>query len=222
MFKFLYKGRFDCLISKETFETYVENLFHSMKSRFNVKWTPKQFLVVMEVDPKRRQGWGGNNWYDKQTNTVTLQLQLFGFPKKDQTFNILQRLFGDTLTHEMLHCFIPPVEGNSCWTEGVTEFMTFWFHDTTDENLARTIREYNEITDEDYKRHKHGYVAGFKKMNALYADKTVMVSMLKVIRDFNKTPETKRRVYTKSDIIEYDGRFRTFFTGLCGHVPHAL
>jgi len=214
--EFVYKGRFDCLVSKKTVEAYVKDLYLSLRSRFKVKWAPKHFVVIMEINPRKEKGWGGNNWYEG--DTFTLQMQLFGFPKREQTFRILQRWLGDTLTHEMLHLFIPSVQGNSCWTEGVVEFMTFWVQGTIRENLVKTMQEYKEITDEAYKQHKYGYVVGFKKMNALYEeDPGVLKVVSKMISD------NTRKVYTKADILAYDARFRIFFTGGCNrHVPHNL
>jgi hypothetical protein len=142
-----------------------------------------------------------------------LQLQLFGFSKKEQTGRILsQWLGGDTLIHEMLHFFLPAIDGNSCWSEGVVEFLTFWIQDSIEENLARSIREYNQIKDQAYKEHKYGYVIGFKKMNALYEkDQDIMQSISNLILDFNKNTETKKKIYSKFDILEYNPQFRVFF-----------
>jgi hypothetical protein len=61
MFIFIYKGKYDCLISKKEFESYIKNLYFDMKKILNVKFTPKQFIVTMVMDAKKNQGWGGSN-----------------------------------------------------------------------------------------------------------------------------------------------------------------
>lgn len=61
MFIFIYKGKYDCLIAKEEFESYIKNLYFEIKKNFNVKFTPKQFIVTMKMDSKKHQSWGGDN-----------------------------------------------------------------------------------------------------------------------------------------------------------------
>lgn len=225
MFQFKYKGKYDCLIPKDVFETYVQDLYNDMKKRFNVTWSPKKFVVTMEMDPKRPRGWGGNTDYDRKTDIIyRLHLQLFGLPKKEQTFDILQMFFGNILRHEMLHFFIPSIKDNSCWSEGVTDFMTYWYTDTISENLSRLQREYKEITDSDYKAHKYGYITGFKKMNSLYTEnKSLINDMKRIIKDFNMNSDSKKKEYTSSDIIDYNSKFKTFFIGKCNiHALHEL
>ena len=225
MFQFKYKGKYDCLIPKDAFEKYVQDLYNDMKKRFNITWSPKKFIVTMEMDPKRPRGWGGNTDYDRKTDIIyRLHLQLFGLPKKEQTFDILQLFFGNIVRHEMLHFFIPSVKDNSCWSEGVTDFMTYWYTDTISDNLSRLQREYKEITDSDYKAHKYGYITGFKKMNSLYTEnKSVINDMKRIIKDFNMNSDSKKKEYTSSDIIEYNPKFKTFFIGKCNvHAPHEL
>lgn len=224
MFEFKYKGKYDCLIPKDVFEKYVEDLYNDMKKRFNVTWSPKKFIVIMEMDPKKQQGWGGTRDITVEYNIFKLTLQLHGFPKKEQTFDILQIFFGNILRHEMLHFFIPYVKDNSCWSEGVTDFMTYWYTDTISENLSRLQREYKEITDSDYKAHKYGYITGFKKMNSLYTEnKSVINDMKRIIKDFNMNSDSKKKEYSSSDIIEYNPKFKTFFIGKCNiHALHEL
>jgi len=225
MFHFIYKGKFDCLITKADFEIYVENLYNDMKKLFKISWNPKKFIITMEIDPTKEKGWGGNTDYDRNTDIIyKLTLQLFGFSKREQTFSIIQKLFGYTLTHEMLHVFIPSVQNNSCWSEGVTDFMTFWYTDTISENLTRLTEEYKNITDKEYKQHKYGYVKGFQKMAKLYEeDSSVIKDMKRIIKDFNKNDISKKNTYLKKDIIEYNPRFSIFFNGKCNtHFEHKL
>jgi len=225
MFQFIYKGRFDCLITKEMFEAYVKNIYSKIQKELNITMVPKKFIVTMEMDSNKPKGYGGYTDYDRKTDIIYyLNLQLFGYPKKEQTFELMQGLFENILIHEMLHFFIPSVKNNSCWTEGVTEFMTFWYLDIIDETLLRLENEYKEIKDAKYKEHKYGYLIGFKKMVKLYnEDKTVINIMKKIIKDFNKNSESKQKEYLSSDIISYDKRFKTFFTGKCNHhIEHKL
>ena len=224
MFEFVYKGKFDSLITKETFELYIRTLYGDLKKLFQVTWSPKKFVTTMEINPRKDTGWGGVNWFDAETNTFHLQIQLFGFSKKEQSFKILNELFGNTLLHELLHFFIPPVQDNSCWTEGVTDFMTFWYTHAIEQNLAKAIKEYAEIDDEAYKQHKYGYFTGLKKMARLYfADSSVIDDMRRIITDFNKNLEAKKEVYTAADIVAYNPKFKTFFLGRCNkHVAHEL
>jgi hypothetical protein len=224
MFQFIYKGKFNCLITKDVFETHIEQLYDNMKKMFGISWSPKKFIVTMEIDPKKSKGWGGNTNYDFKTNTFLLTLQLFGFSKNEQTISIIEKLFGYVLTHEMLHFFIPYVQNNSCWSEGVTDFMTFWYTDTISENLFRLKKEYKEITDPSYKQHKFGYLSGFKKMVKLYEDDpSVITDMKRIIKDFNKNDKNRQKIYTHKDIIEYNPKFVGFFIGKCNtHVKHEL
>ena len=225
MFQFIYKGRFDCIITKDIFEQHVKNLYNDIKKKFNITMDPKKFIVTMEIDSKKSKGYGGYTDYDRKTEIIYyLNLQLFGYPKKEQTFELIQGFFGIMLTHEMFHFFLPSVKNNSCWSEGVTDFMTFWYMDAIEENLLRLQNEYKEIKDPKYKEHKYGYITGFKKMVKLYnEDKTVIDTMKMIIKDFNKNLETKQKKYTSSDIISYDKNFKTFFTGKCNnHIAHEL
>ena len=225
MFKFIYKGKFNCLITKDVFETHVKQLYYDMKKRFKVIWSPKKFIVTMEMDPTKQKGIGGttNMVYGKETPiTYRLNLQLFGFSKSEITFLIIQEMFGNTLTHEMLHFFIPSINNNSCWSEGVTDFMTFWYSDKIDENLTRLTNEYKHITDKQFKLHKYGYLTGFKKMTKLYKeDSSVITDMKRIIKNFNKNDSNKKKKYTREDIIDYNPKFSIFFNGKCNnHYPH--
>lgn len=224
MFQFIYKGRFDCIISKQEYETYVIKLYNDIKTRFNIKWSPKKFIVTFESDPNREKGIGGTTDYDRKTDIVyRMRLQLFGYPKKEQTFELMQEVFGYTLTHEMLHFFIPSVKDNSCWSEGITDFMTFWYTDKIEENLNRLTKKYKNIEDPIYKQHLYGYLSGFKKMTALYTENIGIIDdMKKLIKDFNND-DAKKKIYTTPDIISYNPKFKTFFIGKCNnHIPHEL
>ena len=53
MFQFIYKGRFDCLITKEVFESHVERMYNEMKRQLDVKWSPAKIIITMEMDPER-------------------------------------------------------------------------------------------------------------------------------------------------------------------------
>ena len=199
-------------------------LYNDMKTRLGIKWSPKKFVITFESDPNRKKGIGGSTDYDRKTDIVhRLHLQLFGYPKKEQTFDLIQQMFGDTLTHEMLHFFIPSVKDNSCWSEGVTDFMTFWYSDSIEENLHRVKQQYKHIEDPDYKQHLYGYITGFKKMATLYKESpSVIDDMKRIIKEFN-TDEAKKHDHTASDIIAYNSNFKTFFTGKCNrHIPHVL
>jgi len=225
MFQFIYKGKFDCIITKEMFETHVKNIYATIKKIFDIKFTPKKFIIIMHMDPlKTKQSWGGYTDETSASSVYKINLQIFGVPKKMQTFGFLELFFENIIIHEMLHFFIPSVKDNSCWTEGVTDFMTFWYLDTIEKNLLRLENEYKEIKDAKYKEHKYGYITGFKKMVKLYnEDKTVIDVMKKVIKDFNKSSESKQKEYMSSDIISYDKRFKTFFIGKCNkHIEHKL
>jgi hypothetical protein len=217
MFIFRYIGKFDCLISKNIFENYVENLYNNLKKCFNISWSPKKFIVIMEIDLKKKRGIGGCTDYDRKTDIIfRLHLQLFGYNKNDITFSILEKFFGYTLTHEMLHFFIPSVKNNSCWSEGVTDFMTFWYNNTISENLIKLTNEYKNITDPIYKKHKYGYITGFKKMAKLFKeDPSVINDMKHIIKDFNKNDMIKKKEYTEKDIINYNQKFKIFFNGKC-------
>lgn len=219
MFDFRYIGKFDCLISKNVFENYVENLYNNLKKCFNILWSPKKFIVTIEIDPKKKRGIGGCTDYDRKTDIIfRLNLQLFGYNKNDITFSILEEFFGYTLTHEMLHFFIPSVKNNSCWSEGVTDFMTFWYNNTISENLIKLTNEYKNITEPIYKKHKYGYITGFKKMDKLFKeDPSIINDMKHIIKDFNKNDTIKKKEYTEKDIIHYNKKFKIFFTGKCNN-----
>jgi len=223
MFQFIYKGKFNCLITKDVFETHIKNLYNNMKKLFEISWSPKKFIVTMENDPKRDHGWGATI-IENNIEIFSLTIQLFGHRKWEQTFLIIQQLFGNILTHEMLHFFIPYIDNKACWSEGVTDFMTFWCSGTISENLFRLKKEYKEITDPSYKQHKFGYLSGFKKMVALYEDDpSVIDDMKRIIKDFNKNDKSRQKTYTEKDIIEYNPKFKVFFIGKCNtHVKHEL
>lgn len=223
MFIFIYKGKYDCLIAKEEFESYIKNLYFEMKKIFNVKFTPKQFIVTMEMDAKKHQGWGGtidNSIY----NIFKLDLQLYGHPKNIQTFEMLQIFFGGVIRHEIFHFFIPYIKNNSCWSEGVTDFMTYWYNDTIKIKLIEKLDEYASIKDIKYKEHKYGYINGFKKMANLFNNNNLVINdMKKIIQDFNKNDKNRQKKYTKDDIILYNNKFKTFFVGKCNsHIAHVL
>ena len=83
MFQFIYKGRFDCIITKDIFEQHVKNLYNDIKKKFNITMDPKKFIVTMEIDSKKSKGYGGYTDYDRKTEIIYyLNLQLFGYPKK--------------------------------------------------------------------------------------------------------------------------------------------
>ena len=230
MFEFIYKGRFDCLITKGQFEAYVKNMYHNMKKYLRVTWSPNKIVVTMEVDPRRQKGIGGTTDYDRKTDIIfRLNLQLLGFPKKEQTFELMYAMFDYTLRHEMFHFFLPSVKDNSCWSEGVTDFMTHLFRrGSTDANLTNALTEltarYHETTDEYYKAHLYGYVTGFRKMLALFRkDSAYIDDIFLLIRDRNKSDATYKKEYTAEDIIKYNSDFKTFFVGMCNkHIPHVF
>jgi len=223
MFEFIYKGKYDCIISKDIFELYIKTLYFDIRKKLNVKFKPNKFIVTMIMNPNKQQGWGGiiNN---KIYNIFKLELQLYGYPKKLQTFEILQRFFGDVVRHEIFHFFIPYVENNSCWTEGVTDFMTFWYNKTIDKKLKEYLDEYKLITNLPYKKHKYGYICGFKKMANLFKkDYLIINNIKKIIKDFNKMPNLRKKKYKKDDIISYNNKFKIFFTKKCNnHITHNL
>lgn len=227
MFQFIYKGRFDCLITKEIFESHVERTYNAMKRQLGVTWSPAKFVVTMETDPKRPRGIGGTTDYDRKKDIIfRLHLQLFGVPKQEQTFELMNQLFDYTLRHELFHFFIPSIQHNSCWTEGVTDFMTILHtHGSTEGNLlgflARLTQRYKEA-EEDYKQHLYGYITGYKKMLSLFhEDASVVKDVYKLIRDRHKSDDTYKREYSPSDIIAQNPKFRTFFLGRCNkHIVH--
>jgi len=229
MFQFIYKGRFDCLITKEVFESHVERMYNEMKRQLDVKWSPAKIIITMEMDPKRPRGWGGTTEYDSKKEIVfRLHLQLFGYSKKEQTFDLMNQLFDYTLRHELFHFFIPSIENNSCWSEGVTDFMTI-FHKkgSTEGNLLEYLVQLKQLykeRDEEYKQHIYGYLSGYKKMLSLYQeDASVVDDMYKLIQDRHKNNDTYKKKYSPSDIIAYNPKFKTFFLGRCNkHFVHKL
>ena len=102
MFQFRYIGKFDCIITKKEYELYIKNMYYNMKKIFNIKYSPKKIKITMEMNPKKSQGWGGTSEIysgDINSDIYEMKLQLFGWPKKLQTFNILANFFGHTITH---------------------------------------------------------------------------------------------------------------------------
>lgn len=220
IFQFIYRGKYDCIINKNVFELYIKTLYNSIRKRLNVKFLPNKFIITMIMNPNKQKGWGGktdNAIYD----IFKLELQLYGYPKKLQTFEILQRFFGDIVRHEIFHFFIPYIENNSCWSEGVTDFMTFWYNGTINKKLKEYLDEYKLITDKTYKEHKYGYICGFQKMTKLFNnDHLIINDMMRIIQDFNKD---RKKKYTKNDIISYNNKFKIFFTKKCNeHIMHIL
>jgi len=217
LFRFIYDGEFDCLIDKSTFERCVQSVYLRMKTKFKVRWTPAKFVVTMESNPLRKKAIGGTTDFDRKYDIVyRLRLQLHGYPLKEQTFKMLFDLFEYTLTHEMMHFFIPSVQNNSCWSEGVTDFMTFWFLESMPQNLLVLKYEYANETNLVYKRHRFGYVKGFQRMHALYVmDPTVVQDIIRMIQTFNKNTAAKKKVYAASDIASYNSKFKDFFIGKC-------
>ena len=102
--------------------------------------------------------------------------------------------------------------------------MTFWYNNNIKLNLTRLIEEYSEIKDIGYKKHKFGYINGFNKMVQLYNENQYIINdIMKMISDFNKTIDTKNKIYTASDIISYNDKFKIFFGEKCNeHLPHEL
>ena len=202
---------------------YIQNLYHSIKKMFDITYDPKKFTIIMEMDgTDKRKGYGGH--VEEIYPNYKMLLQFFGVPKKEQTFEKLNNFFGHTVTHEMFHLFIPEVHENSCWSEGVTDFMAFLYVDivnhtaTINGTLSKLQRQYNEITDEKYKAHIYGYITGLKKMVTLYTkDESVFWDdMKKIIKEFDRT-----KTYTAADIIAYNPKFKTFFTGRCNkHIDY--
>jgi hypothetical protein len=224
MFQFVYKGKYDCLITKEIFETYVKTLFNNLQKYFAVTWAPKKFNVIMEMNRNKPQGWGGTLKHSDDSSEITLQLMLHGYPKKLQTFEVINKFFGSIVTHEMFHVFIPYIKGNSCWSEGVTDFMTSWYNNNIVETLAQKMDEYKTTKDPIYKAHKYGYLTGFKNMVKIYnEDNSVINTIRKIVKDYHKNDETRNKIYTSLDIISYYPKFKVFFTGKCNkHIDHAL
>lgn len=64
---------------------------------------------------------------------------------------MLQNFFGGIIRHEIFHFFIPYIENNSCWSEGVTDFMTYWYNDTIKIKLIEKLDEYTFIKDKNIK-----------------------------------------------------------------------
>ena len=215
MFQFRYIGKFDCIITKKEYELYIKNMYYNMKKIFNIKYSPKKIKIIMEMNPKKSQGWGGTREIysgDINSDIYEMKLQLFGYPKKLQTFNILAKFFGHIITHEMFHFFIPFIINYDLWSEGVTDFMAAWYNNNISNHLSSMVREYKQITDPDYKLHKYSYLAGYKKMVKLYKeDESVINIMKKIIKDCNKNKSDKKKTYIKSDIIKYNPKFKVFF-----------
>jgi hypothetical protein len=208
------------LRNKEYFEKRVKHLYNCLKREFDIKWSPKQFIITTKVNYNaKEQGWGGDTQRKFAKNgdaSYFLNLQLFSSTLDIDVF------IGTTVTHEMLHFFLPYVEGNSCWSEGVTDFVTFWFHDTIDENLKKLKREFKNIADLEYRAHKYGYITGFAKMVKLYkkSPTTVIRDIKRLVRDHHTTLQ---KHYTVDDIVAYNPAFKTFFLHLCNeHVVHKL
>jgi len=223
MFIFIYKGKYDCLISKKDFESYIKNLYFNIKKKLNVKFTPKKFIITMSMDKNKQKGWGGTTNIEKY-NIFNIELQLNGYPKKLQTFDVLSRFFGDIIRHEIFHFFIPYIKNNSCWSEGVTDFMTYWYNNTIKIKLKERLDEYNSINNKknkEYKEHKYGYISGFTKMAKLfYKNNLVIDDIKKIIQDFDNN---RQKIYTKDDIILYNNKFKIFFIGKCNsHKPHII
>ena len=61
-------------------------------------------------------------------------------------------------------------------------------------------------------------------MVQLYNENQYIINdIMKMISDFNKTIDTKNKIYTASDIISYNDKFKIFFGEKCNeHLPHEL
>jgi hypothetical protein len=78
MFHFIYKGRFDCLISKDTFEMYIQNLYYDIKKRFGVTYNPKKFTIKREGDTVLVIRNGDNNQVvSRTTHTSEIDPRIF-------------------------------------------------------------------------------------------------------------------------------------------------
>lgn len=167
----------------------------------------------MDIDAKQKQQAKGGNTNKPSHDIYTLDLQLYGFPRKTQTYAILHEFLYEVAIHEIFHFFMPYVHNCSCWSEGVTDFMTMWFCNNLDKFKIVNEWKYNNQVEQKNKAHRYGYVTGYKKMYDLYqANKEqILKDIFRMIKDYWRNDETIEKEYTPEDIIQYNEKFKTFF-----------
>jgi hypothetical protein len=218
MFEFVYKGESDFNVPKPMFETFMKTLFADLKQLFKAQWSPKKIIVTMHVNPKMDRMIGGTTNKPSKFRYV-LDLFLNGIEKPKQTKKVIDELLNYTATHEMFHFFMPYVHTNSCWSEGVTDFMTFWFRNKLEKEVPLQLKQYNEITDAQYKKHRRGYAMGLNKMFELYKkNPNVIVDIKQMVFDYLSDITSVTRAYSAKDVIKYNPLFKTFFgSNACVH-----
>lgn len=221
MFEFVYKGERDFNVTKTVFETFITTLYEDLRHLFRAQWSPKKIIVTMHVDPKLSRMIGGTTNKLSKYRYV-LDLFLHGIEKQKQTKTVVDELFNYTATHEMFHFFMPYVHNNSCWSEGVTDFMTFWFRNKLEKEVPLSLKNYQEIKEPQYKKHRRGYALGLNKMFELYKKNPSVLGDIKLmVFDYWVDVRSVTRSYSAKDVIQYNPSFKTFFgSEACVHHPY--
>lgn len=146
--------------------------------------------------------------------------QLFVDPTS--TAGLFQQFY-HIIVHEFFHLFLPHIEGNACWSEGVTDFFAFYFQNclyAIEEATAKVVAV--KTSDPTYYRHKHGYITGSTDMLRLYmkAPDRMDATLRKVMQDTNATKAATEKRYEQSDILAFDPAFEVFFRKDIGHIEY--
>lgn len=188
--------------SKRRFERFVEYHLSRIVRKYRVRYMPSPLTIILESgtlkDPSH-SSYGGT-WLSKQK--LYLQLYNLRTPKGIRTF------LREVVIHELFHLVVPIVTGNSCWSEGAVEFMTYLYLNEVHEALAEKIREFEESTDKVYKEHKYGYVEGFRVLVDMWKKnpRGIEAKLKAIIRDHTSSKAHYHRQYDKS-MIDFSGLF---------------
>lgn len=222
--QFIYIGKF-YISSKKFYEKFILETIHNIIKLYNIKYFRSNIIIKFESKKykNKKEGYSfGGTW---SNNMKILLLQAWNIPKHE--FN---NFFNNIIVHELFHLFVPNVFmsksiQNGCFTEGFVEFLTYKYNNDLEEGIREYVKEYNNIEDKIYKKHKYMYFYGLTYMNKLYQKDPEKIDILinNILFDRNKNKKSYYKTYYPEDIIKYDKRLKKLFIGKkCNHIPRTL
>ena len=153
---FEYNGPYLLSIKKSIYEKLIIKTYNDFVKLYNIEYKPKKFII--KYYGKKMTGgitnYGGTSNKYKKDETFVLSLQVYIDPKyKKKVYNDIKHI----ITHEILHFFVPAVNKNGCWTEGLTDFLAYKYEN----NLPQIINNMNDLSlikNKTYYEHKYSYI----------------------------------------------------------------
>lgn len=222
-FNFKYIGNYNHVVSKKDFEDRCKYVYHDIKSKYKVAYTPSAINIIFKTKNDERAGssWGGTCSTDLKKRTFQILFEIRNKPPEQQDRYFTDLFFKKTIVHEFFHFFLLNAGNSVCWGEGVVEFMMAHYT----HNLAwipKLMTEYknikvNNTNDAKYKKRKYPYAYGSMNMLKLYKESPRRIHnvLASIIRDMCASDESFAHKYTAAEIIAYAPEFKIFFTKQC-------